>query len=86
MPLPRNDEDNETTQVELILCAAGDGRKSWQEVWGRHMCVECAMDWSREAPTDEFWYATYPEDKQRFAVKRDWTARWLDARKTRVAA
>lgn len=80
------DEESEVTQVELVLCTAGDGRKSWQEVWGKPMCHHCAMAWGEEAPTDEYWYATHPDDNERFAVKRAWTARWLSERKARVAA
>lgn len=76
----------EITLADLILCTAGCGRKSWQEVWGKPMCHQCAWAWSAEAPPDEAWYEKYSDDDQRFAAKRAFTARWLDARKARVAA
>jgi hypothetical protein len=80
------DEDFETTLVAKIPCAAcGQEPKTAAKVWEQWLCYPCIARWDQDFPTDAEWYASHPEDKQRFAAKKSLTAQWVEIQRKRAA-
>ena len=80
----RPDADQTNPAIQVRPCAGCD-KPGLFEVWGQPSCLACAHAWDVEAPPDDAWDGKYPPDKERYAAKKVWTAKWFTKRR-QVAA
>jgi len=72
------------TQPEYLLCEAC-GKDAECGIWGHHVCYRCAADFAKHAPTYGDIEKKYGAEANPAAVYRQFTERWLAARKGRAA-
>lgn len=65
---------------------AGCGGDSECAIWGHRFCYRCAAEYGQKMPTCDDIERKHGKDADVPAVMRAFTARWLLARKARVAA